>query len=503
MLRTMLLVWLAACSAWGISLERSMPEAEGVSSRAVLNFIDHAEAQIDALHSFMLVRHGKVIAEGWWAPYNAASPQMLYSLSKSFTATAIGMAVAEGRLSLHDRVVTFFPDETPPDASENLKSMRITDLLSMTTGHQDDTVGRITSSLTSQPGAAADARPQKTWVEKFLSLPVEHKPGTHFCYNSGASFMLSAVLQKVTGMTLFDYLTPRLFDPLGITDAAWESNPEGINLGGWGLSVTTEDIAKFGQLYLQKGVWQGKRLLDERWVEAATSRQTSNGSNPESDWEQGYGFQFWRCRHNAYRGDGAFGQYCIVMPEQDAVIAITGGVRDMQAVLNLVWSDLLPAMGDSALKPDPAAALLKKRSADLKLATPLGSYAAEAAKKISGKTFRFNENKPQGLRWVRLEMKKKNAVLTFENASGEQRLEIGYGEWLKGRTNLAYPNMQPVAAAGAWSAENRFDAALCYYHTPYILKLGFDFADNELTLDMEYNVAFGERRLPTLRAVRQ
>ena len=139
--------------------------------------------------------------------------------------------------------------------------------------------------------------------------------------------MLSAIVQKATGKTVLDYLRPRLFEPLGIENPTWETSPQGISLGGYGLSIRTEDIARFGQLYLQKGKWQGKQLVPAAWVEAATARQTSNGSNPKSDWDQGYGYQFWRCRHGAYRGDGAFGQFCIVMPEQDAVVAITSGTR--------------------------------------------------------------------------------------------------------------------------------------------------------------------------------
>ena len=156
--------------------------------------------------------------------------------------------------------------------------------------------------------------------------------------------MLSAIVQKVTGETVFNYLRPRLFDPLGIENPTWDASPQGITFGGVGLNIRTEDIARFGQLYLQKGQWNGKQLLPASWVETATARQTSNGSDPTSDWDQGYGYQFWRCRHGFYRGDGAFGQYCIVMPDQDAVVAITSGTRNMPAIMNLVWDKLLPAM---------------------------------------------------------------------------------------------------------------------------------------------------------------
>ena len=265
------------------SLPRSQPEAQGVSSSAILAFVDEAEKKIDALHSFMLVRHGHVVAEGWWSPYQAESPHALYSLSKSFTSTAVGLAIAEGKLSVDDEVLKFFPEDAPKEPSNNLKAMRVSDLLRMSTGHQAEP--RLT--------------PGDVWTKKFLAQPVPYKPGTHFLYNTAATYMLSAIVQKATGTTVLDYLRPRLFEPLGIEHPTWGTSPQGISLGGYGLSIRTEDIARFGQLYLQKGKWHGKQLVPEAWVEAATARQTSNGSNPKSDWDQGYGYQFWRSRHGA------------------------------------------------------------------------------------------------------------------------------------------------------------------------------------------------------------
>src|SRR5262245_26225302 len=337
-------------------LPRSAPEAQGVSSPALLEFVNMLDQQIDGMHSLMIVRHGRVIAEGWWAPYDSEHNHVFFSLSKSFTSTAVGLAVADGKLSIDDLVVSFFPDAVPAEVSANLKTMRVGDLLTMSTGHQDE------------PSAAADT----ICAKSFLAQPVPHLPGTHFKYNTAATFMQAAIVQKVTGQTVLDFLRPRLFEPLGIDDPVWDANFQGISLGGYGLYVRTEDIAKFGQLYLQKGRWNGKQLLPAEWVALATAKQTSNGSNPQSDWNQGYGFQFWRCRHNAYRGDGAFGQYCVVMAEQDAVVAITSGVKDMQAVLNVIWDKLLPAMKPEPL-PASSAESLKEKLAGLKVRAPQGS----------------------------------------------------------------------------------------------------------------------------------
>lgn len=319
-------------------LPRSTPEEQGVSSAAVRAFVEAADAKVTTMHSVMVLRHGKVLAEGWWKPQTPDTPHVLWSLSKSFTSTAVGLAIDEGKLSLDDEVVKFFPDDLPENPSAHLKNMRVRDLLSMSTGHE--TEPRLTKDT--------------PWVKAFLAHPVKFKPGTHFQYNTPATYMCSAIVQKATGKTVLDYLQPKLFDPLGIAKPRWDASPQDVTIGGYGLFLNTEGIAKFGQLYLQKGKWEGKQVIPAKWVEAATARQTSNGSNPKSDWDQGYGYQFWRCRHGAFRGDGKDGQFCLVLPEQDAVVAITADTADLQGVLNVVWDKLLPAFGDKPLAENAA-----------------------------------------------------------------------------------------------------------------------------------------------------
>src|SRR5437660_1113364 len=377
-------------------LPRSVPEPQGVSSSGVLAFVERADREIDQLHSFMLLRHGHVVAEGWWSPYDAATPHMLYSLSKSFTSTAVGLAIGEGNLSLDDQVLKAFPEDAPADPSDNLKAMRVRDLLRMATGHQTEPT--LWSWHGEPPGGQGTS-----WARIFLGHPVPFKPGTHFLYNSAATYMASAMVQKATGMTVFDYLHPRLFDPLGIENPVWGNSPQGITLGGVGLLIRTEDIARFGTLYLHKGMWQGRQLVPAEWVAAATSLQIANGSNPESDWDQGYGYQFWRCRHNAFRGDGAFGQYCLVLPEVDAVVVITSGVRDMQAVMNLVWDSLLPAMHSAPLKADPSAhRQLETKLSGLTVQLPSGRPTSPLGATVSGRWYGFPENE-RGIRAIALE----------------------------------------------------------------------------------------------------
>jgi CubicO group peptidase (beta-lactamase class C family) len=469
----------SACLAAG--LPRSSPEAQGVSSASVLRFLERADHEVDSLHSFMLLRHGHVVAEGWWSPYNAQSPHALFSLSKSFTSTAVGLAIAEGKLRLDDEVLKFFPENAPSNPSSNLKAMRVSDLLRMSTGHQ------------TEPPRPAD----QPWTKAFLAHPVPFKPGTHFLYNTSGTYMLSAIVQKATGQTLLDYLRPRLFEPLGIEHPTWETSPEGISTGGYGLSVRTEDIARFGQLYLQKGQWQGRQLVPEAWVEAATARQTSNGSSPDSDWDQGYGYQFWRCRHGVYRGDGAFGQYCIVLPGQDAVIAITSGVKDMQAVLNLVWNELLPALQPAPLAPDEAGqGRLEQKLKNLSLRLPEGTGSPA---QVAGRRYVFAANERK-LEALTLENDGNNKVVTLvvRCAGVERRIACGCGTWQKGRMAWGQLPEQPVAAGGAWTAADTFTAQLCFYETPFVVTIRLQFSGRELQCSAEANVGFGPTREPPL-----
>jgi CubicO group peptidase (beta-lactamase class C family) len=471
-----------AAGAKPFSFPRSTPEAQGVPSGAILNLIEALD-QMDAMNSFMLVRHGKVIAEGWWAPYSAQDNHELYSLSKSFTSTAVGMAVAEGKLSIDDEVLKFFPEDAPATPSANLKAMRVRDLLTMATGNQDEV------------STAADKISAKT----FLTNAVPHKPGTHFKYNTPATFMLSAIVQKQTGQTVFDYLRPRLFEPLGITQPVWNTNWQGISLGGYGLNVRTEDIARFGQLYLQKGKWDGKQLITREWVRMATSRQVSNGSNPKSDWDQGYGFQFWLCRNGAFRGDGAFGQYCIVMPEQNAVIAITSGVKDMQAVLNVIWEKLLPAFEPRPLMAHTSRSKLAERLAHLTVRPAEGSETSPLAPKILGRKFVFpaNEQKLEAITMTS-NNEGKSVGVVVQSAGAKREFTTGYRDWKQGRGSFGTYTDAPAAATFGWDVEDTLVIKQCFTETPFHVTHRFRFDGNQLFYDAQRNVGFGATKQPQL-----
>lgn len=464
----------------GKALPRSAPEAQGVASGAILDFVNEAEAKINALHSMMVVRHGQVIAEGWWAPYASEEPHQMFSLSKSFTSTAVGLAIAEGKLKVEDEVLKFFPEEAPAKPSANLKAMRLRDLLTMAAGHHAEELQGF--SLTTDESV----------VKRFLALPVAHKPGTFFAYSTAATYMQSAIVQKVTGQSVLEYLRPRLFEPLGIENPTWETSKQGVSQGGTGLNIRTEDIAKFGQLYLQKGRWNGKQLVPAAWVETATARWMSNGSNPASDWEQGYGFQFWRCRYGVIRGDGAHGQFCIIMPELDAVIALTAGTRDLQGVLNVVWAKLLPALQakpNGALAADAAAeGKLRAKLAGLALKSSVavaGGLPAMAAT-VTGKRYLFSKNL-LAVESVMLSPAADDPQATeFVTTTGgvEQRVALGGGGWVKGELQGG-PSAGPVAVSGRWTAADTFTVEVVRFRTPFVARYRMKFSGEGETVILD------------------
>jgi CubicO group peptidase (beta-lactamase class C family) len=476
-------------------LPHSIPEKEGVDSKGILDFVNATRSSKTEFHSFMLLRHGKVIAEGWWNPYGPDLRHSLYSCSKSFTATAIGFAINERKLTLDSKVISFFPDQAPQTISPNLAQLTVRDALIMSDG-QDPEPGYVSADT--------------NWVKSFLAAPIVHKPGTVFLYNSLGTYMLSAIIQKVTGQTVLQYLSPRLFKPLGIKNIDWETDLKGINTGGWGLRLKTEDMAKFAQLFLQKGKWMGKQILPPGWAEEASSVKIiqhpdmPQAKRDASDWEQGYCYQMWRCRNNAYRGDGAFGQYMIVMPDQDAVLAITAETSDMQGEIDLVWKYLLPAMRPDKLPENKlAAAQLQKALKELALAPNQKnnsglaaeingrSYTLKDQSKISNIAFKFSGNG--------------NCQMSLTGDTANYNLSFGAGSWLSGSTNKPGPSLTagakeirtmlvPAKVAGSysWIDDHRLALTLRYIESPHTEKFICEFTADSITVQQSNSVDRGK-----------
>ncbi|MFK7691511.1 serine hydrolase domain-containing protein [Paenibacillus sp. HJGM_3] len=468
------------------ALPRGLPEANGIPSAAVREFLKAVNSAELGLHSFMLLRHGQVVAEGWWSPYGPERPHMMFSLSKSFTSTAVGLAAAEGLLSVDDPVVSFFPDKVVRNDAK-LQAMRVRHLLSMGSGHGAE-------SLVGDGRGKTD-----DWVQHILDQPVVYEPGTRFVYNSGATYMLSAIVQRVTGQTVHEYLMPRLFQPLGIEGSAWETCPRGISTGGWGLWLKTEDIAKFGQLYLQRGIWKGERLIPGTWIEQATSAQIANSSvNP--DWSQGYGYQFWRCLHGAYRGDGAFGQFCVVLPEQDAVVAITAGSRQLQGILDQVWAHLLPAMGNQSLSADAAA--YEELTAELhSLSFPpiLSEATSDVVGHVSGRRYSLKDN-DRGIRTVSWEWEADVCVFTLQIGERVILVRLGVGQWVEGLVHFEGEPLRAAASCG-WSAPDTFVMSMRLVETPFSDTFTCRFSGDGVRIQWEFT-RFGAQSTLELEGMR-
>ena len=396
------------------SLPRSTPEKEAVNSDGIIRFLEAIKENNRQLHSFMMVRHGKVITEGWASPFSDTLNHSLYSVTKTFTSTAVGFAVSEKLLSVDDQVISFFPESLPDTISPYLESLSVKHLLTMSAGQYPEPSFSLTDTNS---------------VRTFLAVPIVHEPGTKFHYNSYASHILSAIVQKVTGQKIHDYLQVRLFEPLNIKNVDWMEDGSGINVGGWGLSVKTEDMAKLGQFYLQKGKWNGKQLLPEWWVEEATTKKIEQSPNlPEqekagNDWVQGYCYQMWRSMHG-YRADGAYGQYILVLPEKDMVIALTSHVSDMQEILTFVWKYLLPEAGDQQL-PENAGNTEKIKELTTSLDIHVHAWSGSPVEKIiSDKTYEIFPNQYQ-IKRAKLRFGQDNCFITIDNRT----LEFGKGFW--------------------------------------------------------------------------
>ena len=434
------------------TLPRRSPSAQGVDARGILSFLDALQIAPDVeTHSMMLLRHGAVVAEGWWAPYAAERPHLLYSLSKSFTSTALGFAVAEGLVGLDDTVLSHFPEWDADITDPRSRRIRVRHVAAMASGHRSDTI------------EAARAIDPDDLVHGFLLIPPADEPGSVFAYNQPCTFSVAAIIQRAAGMPLTEYLRPRLLDPLGIGDVGWLTDPRGRELGWSGLHATTDAIAKLGQLYLQRGRWNGRQLLDPAWVDDATRSHIANPDEPQPDWRQGYGFQFWIARHG-YRGDGAYGQFCVVLPEQDAVLAITGQSLDMQAVLDAAWEHLLPAMDHSATPADALGGTsAPERELEERLRTAALPPAAGSA--VVGEVSSFVPGTQNGVRSitrVTVTPASGRTIVTLTEGDADFSVEAGVGEWIAGDA--------VVAGGGAQEAGGlAFD--VIFVETPHRLRI--------------------------------
>lgn len=415
-------------------LPRSTPEAEGVRSEAVAEAFQKLQDKGYDVHGLMILRHGKVIAEHWWAPYAPGYQHAMYSATKTFTGCAVGFAVQEGLLKVSDKVISFFPELLPETMPQYLEDLTVEHLLTMSCGH----------ASTRYAGSGAEQ------IRNFLATPFSSKPGTVFAYDVACSHVLSHILTRVTGVSTYEYLKPRMLDKLGIENPVWEMDLDGVNMGNGGTHMRTSDLAKLGQFLLNGGSWNGEQLLNKEWVKAQTTPhifqrpQLSEEENMKDDGGQGYGYQTWMGRHGSYRAIGGCNQLAMVIPEYDLVVASTGFVRD-EAGFNQVFYEMLEGMSDKKLKPNKSfdlAAAVKDYVYPLPYTETGSDYALRGCTRI----YRMFQN-DMGLTGVSFRFDSEgNCTVTMETASAVHNHKYGLGSWQMGSTDrrlpqqLSYPN---------------------------------------------------------------
>lgn len=473
-------------------LPRDRPSSLGLSSRAIERLISAFDAADIELHSFMLARRGIVAAEGWWAPYGPERVHMLHSVTKALTATAIGIAVSEGRFSLSDKVVDFFPGRAPANASPALNHMRVRDLLTQSSGHDKGVSGSQWRHI------------QTSWIDEFLKIPVPHEPGTHFQYSSATSFMLSAILTKTTGLSMHDYLVPRLFDPLGMSSVRWDVGPEGINPGGNGASATTSDLLKLAILYQNGGVWNGQRILSEAWME---------GMSISEDWRP-YGYHWWVLpRTPGFFAFGAFGQYGFVFPEQEIALAITAAVpgsisRPDIGIPPLVWTHLPEIVsGDGDADADDR---LARRMLRLELPPLSGQSTIPEANGFHGR-FIADQNEDA---ITAIDVLESGDVCTLRIAIGTAVHTVHAsldGAPLESVTTLPgfglhhgyEPALMKTSASARWTDANELVVQCRFYETAFCDLFRLKVDGDQLEFSRSVNVNGGSTARPLVSAVRE
>ncbi|WP_405015244.1 serine hydrolase domain-containing protein [Kitasatospora sp. NBC_01539] len=434
-------------------LPRSAPAASGMSSRSITALLDRLEARSVECHSIMVVHRGRVVAEGWWAPYSADRPHLLYSLTKSFTSIAVGLAIADGLLSLGDRVVDVLPDHVPADVSEQGCRITVHHLLSMTAGHPTDSLAE-----------AWELEPDDL-VKGFLRLPFAAAEGTRHTYDNSTTFILARMVERVTGRGLPEFLDERIFKPMGVDHAEWDRVKSGAAFGFHGLHLTTEAVAAFGELLLRGGRRGDRQLVPREWVELATGRHIGclpfkDDGSDDADFSCGYGYQFWRSRHG-YHGHGSFGQQCVVVPSHDLVVAVTAQ-GEAQEVLDAMWECLLPGVGRAGSAQDDE--ILADRLQRLSLPPVPGT--ADPERSVDARLDASAEVSalPDGTK----------VVVDPTDGGWLVRLgplldvEVGHGEWRE-----SSPLGRPVVSAGAWQG-SVFVADLYVITTPHRVRLVVD-----------------------------
>lgn len=476
--------------------EHVTPESVGVKSSDVKAFIDEINEKGYGLQSFTFVRHNKIFAQCFWKPYNADTPHVLYSMSKSVTSTAIGFCIDEGLLDLDDKVYTFFPEYKVRGAQNKALTIRM--LLTM----------RTDKMIT-----VFENKGQTDWIRNFFIAPFISAPDSKFNYISENTFMLSAIVSKVTGMSVVDYLYPRMFEPLGIEKPFWETDGKGNNAGGWGLYMKSEDIAKFFLPYLHDGKYKdGTQLVPESWVKLATAKHTNSVNDGFIDNMNGYGFQFWRNPiSNSYRADGLYGQRCFFLPEYDAMMVLNCGQAKDYDIMKVFWKHFPNAFhyeeypnnktDFSILQTTINVCSVENlpntpRNRDMEKFISGKEIACKTTEFISVITISVTQmlyNKPGKINKMRFDFSDDKATFWWREKDFENTVEIGMnGEY--GVSEIAFGDLNYTAyTKGAWQSDGSFKLWIRPLQTAHVRQFTFVFdGDNTVKVINEMEPSFDE-----------
>ena len=461
-----ILMMASVCASAAYKLPRVAPTSVGIEPKQLTLLYDSLlTSDLTELHHLMVVVDGKVAGEIHPAPFKASDKHTLYSVSKTFTAVAVGLAVEDGLLNVEDELAKFFPKY-----ASTIKGIKIKDVLTMRSGFK--TNGGMRNS-------------QLDWVDYYLNRPLVATPGTKYSYDSIETYLLAAVVQQVTGKDVLTLLNERVFFPMGIDDVEWEKCPKGIITGGWGIYMTAEAQAMFGQLLLQKGKWNGRQLVSEQWVdEMLTVRVVRKAAND-------YGYQIWLCEYpGAWRADGAYGQYIIIVPQKNMVVVLNQCSRSKGwPERGNIWNTVVKHGKGCAIEAEPDELdSLAKYEATASLPLLKGDAENALAKKYNGKEFKLPKNK-LGWKSIKFNFEKNKMTLDVVDAEGKKSaIAMGYNEWSMSQL-AGYPHYS-ISAKGrftgivgpfytgacyAWNKDNTLTAKVHYTNWITSLKLDFKF----------------------------
>lgn len=463
-------------------LRRAPASVQGVDTDAISHFLDDIERAGLELHNLMLWRDGAVVAEGFHWPYGPARPRMTHSMTKSVTACAIGLLIDSGQLALKDRIAAFFP-ELGLAADSRAGRITVEDLLTMRTGHAEEVSGSIWRGI------------ETSWVAEFFRIPIVHEPGTTHVYSSAASYMLSAIVTRVTGETIRDFLEPRLFAPLGIRDVRWDVGPDGINPGGNGISFTMADGMKLGILHAQRGLWEGRQILPGWWIDAATRAQGA----PD------YGYH-WAVEGGYYAALGVFVQMVAVYPAERAVLGLHCAMEGSSRLRPHLERYFPAAFGRAA--GAAADAGLAGRLEAWRVAPPLVSGEAGDPARFTGHW--QVEPGETGVSALSIDLAGNELSLSFETRAGAQTVTAPRDSWRESRTTLPGASLHhgyamadtPTVAGWRWRSPDRIELILHFAETAFRDTIDIVRAGDTLSLDRTVNINSGARAWPTLLGTR-